>query len=164
MSATGTLPWDLTPAEDGPRRGSVEDYGGATLEDEDPAPDKATMLYADLCNGLQRGVAAHDRAVFAVGIGVHFTGSTPAITQVTGPGEAASIGTSFTVTDNGTGDTTITWPAGTFPPSVLPPMVARNGGVVGGGIDVVAVTNGVRVRTWNGSNAGTDYDFTVTVW
>ena len=160
--ATGTYPGDLTADDGGPRRGSLQDFGGATLEDEDPQPDKATMLYADLGNGLQRAVAAHEKAVFTLGITVTFSGSDPVVSHVTGGPEAATI-SAITPTDNGLGDTTLTWPAGTFPASILGPMPALNDGTVGGGITAALVANGVRVKTWTGASTAADRPFTVVI-
>lgn len=156
--ATGTYPGDLEE----PRRGSLQDFGGATVEDEDPAPDKATMLYADLCNGLQRAVAAHEKAVFTLGITVTFSGGAPVVSQVTGGPEAAIIDT-ITADDNGDGDTTLSWPAGTFAASILGPMPALNDGTVGGGITAELVANGVRVKTWTGTSTAADRPFTVVI-
>lgn len=154
--ATGTYPGDLEE----PRRGSLQDFGGATVEDEDPLPDKATMLYADLCNGLQRAVAAHEKAVMTLGISVTFSGGAPVVSQVTG-GPAAAIIDTITPDDNGTGDTTLSWPAGTFAASILGPMPALNDGTVGGGITAALVANGVRVKTWTGASTAADRPFTV---
>lgn len=162
----GPLPWDLTPTDGGPRRASLEDMGGATVEDEAPFPDEATMIHAGMMNRLQRLVAAHDKAVIAIGISVHFAAGAPVITQVTGPATAAVVGT-FTVVDNGVGDTTIKWAVDAFPPSVIGPMASLNDLTLGNGIACALGTfgglPGVRVKTWNGSNAAADVDFTVVV-
>ena len=156
--ATGTYPGDL----DEPRRGSLQDFGGATVENEDPLPDEATMLSADLCNGLQRAVAAHEKAVFTLGITVTFPATTPVVSQVTGGPEAATIVT-ITPNDNGLGDTTLSWPAGTFAASILGPMVSLNDGTVGGGATAELVANGVRVKTWTGASTPADRPFTVVI-
>lgn len=158
--ATGTYPGDLEE----PRRGSLQDFGNATLEDdEDFAPDKNTMLYADLGNGLQRGVAAHEKAVFKVGITVTFSGGSPVVSQVTG-GPAAAVVDTITPGDDGDGDTTLTWPAGTFAAAILGPMASLNDDTFGGGITVKPIANGVRVRTWTGASTPADRPFTVTIW
>jgi len=161
--ATGTYPGDLTVDDGGPRRGSLQDFGGATVEDEDPAPDKNTMLYADLVNGVQRAVAAHEKCVMTLGISVTFDGGgTPVVSQVTGGPEAATIVT-ITPTDNGDGDTTLSWPAGTFAASLLGPMPGLNDGTVGGGITAALVANGVRVKTWTGASTPANRAFTVVI-
>jgi hypothetical protein len=163
---TGPLTWDLTPTDGGPRRASLADIGGATVENDDDAPDEATMIHAGMMNRLQRTAAAHDKAIPALVISVHFTAGTPAITQATGPAAAAIPGT-FTVVDNGAGDTTIKWPVDTFPPSVAGPTAGLNDLTLGSGIACALGTfgglPGVRVKTWDGSNNAADRDFTVTI-
>lgn len=161
--ATGTLPWNLTADDGGPRRGSLADYGNATVEDEDTAPDKDTMLYADLCNGLQRAAAAHDRAVFAVGFTVTVPAGTPVLSQVTGPGDVTLDLLNFTLTPNGAGDFSITWPANSFPAAILGPTASLNDDTVGGGINPRLITNGVRVLTWTGASTAAYRACTVTV-
>jgi hypothetical protein len=161
-----TLTWDLLPADGGPRRASLADMGGATVEDEDPLPDEATMIHGGMLNRLQRQVAAHEKAVIAVGFTVTFSAGTPSIAQVTGPPAAAVVGT-FTVVDNGVGDTTIRWPVDTLPPSVLGPMSSLNSLTAGNGIGCVLGTfgglPGVRVTTWDATNAPADVNFTVVL-
>ena len=158
--ATGTYPGDLEE----PRRGSLQDFGGATLEDdEDFAPDKNTMLYADLGNGLQRGVAAHEKCVFSVGISVTFSGGGPVVSQVTG-GAAAAVIDTITPTDNGDGDTTLSWPAGTFPAHILQPAAFINADTDALAPRAFYVANGVRVKTKAPDGTPTDMAFTVHVF
>lgn len=157
--ATGTYPGDLEE----PRRGSLQDFGGATVEDEDPLPDKATMLYADLCNGLQRAVAAHEKAVMTLGISVTFSGGAPVVSQVTG-GPAAAIIDTITADDNGTGDTTLSWPAGTFAAHLLPPTVTINEDADALAPRAFYVANGVRVKTKDDGAVATDMAFTVIIY
>lgn len=162
--ATGILPWDMTPDLGGPRRGSLADYGLAVVEDEDPAPDKLSMIYADLINGLQRHAEAMDRAVISVGFSVTLDGGgIPVLSQVTGPPTVATDVGNFTFLVNGTGDVTISWPANTFPASVLGPLASPNDGTVGGGATAALVSNGVRVKTWTGASTAAHRAFTVTV-
>lgn len=162
--ATGTYPGDLTADDGGPRRGSLQDFGGATVENEDPLPDEATMPCADMLNGLQRAVAAHEKAVFTLGISVTFDGGgAPVVSQVTGGPEAAIIST-ITPTDNGNGDTTLSWPAGTFADHLLPPTVSINEDVDALAPRAFYVANGVRVKTKNDSGVATNMAFTVIIY
>lgn len=66
----------------------------------------------------------------------------------------------FTLTDNGAGDTSITFAAGTFPSAKAKPVAGLNGSAAG---FVVAdpISNGVRVRTFNSAAAAADLPFTV---
>lgn len=162
--ATGIYPGDLTADDGGPRRGSLQDFGGATIENEDPLPDEATMPCADMLNGLQRAAAAHEKAVFSVGISVTFDGSgAPVVSQVTGPSEAAIL-TTITPHDDGTGNTSLTWPANTFPASILGPTVTLNEDVAALAPVALLIANGVRVKTRNDAGVLTNIAFTVIVY
>ena len=162
--ATGTLPWNLPAQLGGPRRGALADYGGATCEDEDPKPDKITMLYADLVNGLQRHAEAVDNAIAAVIFTVTLDGGGAfVLSQVAGPGDAARDVANFTLTPNATGDVSITWPAGTFPASIAGPMAGLNDATVGGGVNARLISNGVSVLTWTDANTAGNRAFTVVV-
>lgn len=160
MSAPATLTWDIDP----PRRPSIGDVGGATLQDHaSKPPSKATMPYADQLNQwakqIERLAACIPAAIFTV----HFTGGVPAIKLFTAMRTTAVIG-DFTVTDNGDGDTSITWPANTFPPAVAYPMVAMNSD--GHWLAPVAlpISNGVQVKTYDSGAGAMDGDFTVAVY
>ncbi|WP_437303065.1 hypothetical protein [Sorangium sp. So ce388] len=93
-------------------------------------------------------------------ISVGITAGAPSVVAVSSPRTSVAIG-DFTVTDNGVGDTTITWPAGIFPQEVARSelTIDQDVGEMGGGT-VVPVTNGVRVRTYRAAGAR-DLHFTV---
>lgn len=162
MPAVETLTWDIAAIDGGPRRPSLEDVGGATLQDDAMyPPDPTTMPYAAQLNQLQKQAAAVGEVVPALVFSVEFTAGDPIIVSASGPRTSLVIA-DLTPTDNGVGDTTITWPANTFPPEVAGPEVSINedtGALTGG--NVVAVTNGVRVRTYN-AGGPLDLAFTVT--
>lgn len=164
--AIGILPWDIPAELGGPRRGSVDDYGGAVLEDEDPVPPRdGSMLYADIPNGLIRAAAAADKVHFACAISVTIDGNgDPAISKVTGPSELASVLSTYTIVENSAGSVSITWPAGTFPPSVLNPLASLNDGFGTGGISASLITDGVQVFTMAAGDVATSRAFTVLVW
>jgi len=98
-------------------------------------------------------------------ISIAFSGSTPSINSVVCVRNDI-LSANFTVTDNGVGDTSITWPASTFPASNTQPMATLNGGAVGAHAapDVVAISNGVRVRTFDVDTSAADVPFTVEVF
>ena len=160
--AIETLTWDLEAADGGPRRPSLEDMGGATLEDDTGRPpDRRRMPYAAQLNQVQKQAAAVGAVVESLALSVEFSGSTPAVVAFTCPRTGLEIA-DFTVTPNGTGDTTITWPADTFPPELARPEVSINqdiGEMVAPTVE--PVTNGVRVRTYRASGA-VNVHFTVT--
>lgn len=93
-------------------------------------------------------------------ISVEIISGAPAVVAVSAPRTSVEIG-DFTVTDNGVGDTTITWPARMFPQEVARPELSINediGEMVGG--TVVPVTNGVRSAPT--APPARDLHFTVT--
>lgn len=160
--AIETLTWDLDAADGGPRRPSLDDVGGATLEDDAKyPPDRSRMPYAAMLDQLQKQAAAVGAVVESLVLSVEFSGGTPAAVAFTCPRTGLEL-SDFDVNDNGVGDTTITWPADTFPPELTRPELTINediGEMVGG--TAVSVANGVRVRTYRASGAR-DLAFTVT--
>lgn len=159
MAAASTLTWDITP----PRRPSLDDIGGATLADDAAyPPHKATMPYADQLNQCQTQIERLAAMTEALTISVTFAAGVPSVSQFTSMRTTTVIG-DFTVTDNGTGDTTITWPANAVTTSTGGPMPALNDTTVGGGITASLVALGVRVLTWTGAATPADRNFTVTV-
>jgi hypothetical protein len=160
MAAPAQLTWDITP----PRRPSLGDVGGATLQDHaSKPPDKATMPYPDQLNQwakqIERLAACSPVAV----ISVQFTAGVPSVELFTAMRTTLTIG-DFTVDDNGNGDTTITWPANTFPPPVARPSVTVNEFHPFLTPTVANVANGVRVKTYDNAGVATDVNFTVTVY
>lgn len=169
-SAVGIAPWDIPANTDGgPRRGSLADYGGALIEDEDPKPPTdGSMLYADLCNGLQAAAAAADKVLFSFSASITLDGGgNPVLSQVTGPGAAAVIA-SLNLFAAGPGQVQITWSAKVFPTSILGPQVSLNDGTTtfGGGCNAFLINNGlgVEITTWTGASTPANRPFTVSVW
>ena len=159
MAAASTLTFDITP----PRRPSLDDIGGATLVDDAARPPhKATMPYADQLNQCQLQIERLAAMTEVLTLTVTFAAGVPSVSQFTASRTTVVIG-DFTVTDNGTGDTTITWPANTVTTSTGGPVPGLNDTTVGGGITASLVALGVRVLTWTGAATPADRDFTVTV-
>lgn len=159
MTAPNDLTWDL----DIPRRPSLDDVGGAALEDDakkPPIPPK--MPYAAQLNQwamqIERLSAVTPVAVFTV----TFSAGTPTVNSFQCM-RTGMLTSDFTVTDNGNGDTTITWAANTFPTPTAQPSVSINE-------DLLAipraftVSNGVRVKTANAAGTLIDAGFTVLVF
>lgn len=162
--APETLTWDLGEDDGGARRPSIADLGGATVEDEAPLPDKASMLYADQVNQWAKQLAAFAKIVPSAKISVRFTAGSPAIIAAGGPGTAV-VPDLFEVTDNGPGDTTIAWDAGVLPlPTGIQPEVTMN---QDGDFSINAVlgTNSVRVKSYTASSGvGADVHFTISIY
>lgn len=160
MTAPNTLTFDIAP----PRRPSLDDCGGATLINDavDP-PDPQTMPYAEQLNQWAKQIARFGGSIAVARFSIVFSAGTPSIGQFVCLPTAPITGT-FTVTDNGNGDTTISWPADTFPPSVLKPMVALNEDVAALA-PVAWMPNATSVRVKTRDSAGTlaDIGFTVEV-
>ena len=157
MVAPDTLTWDIDP----PRRPSLDDVGGATLQDHaSKPPDKATMPYADQLNQWAEQIERLAAMIEGVGLSVTFAAGTPSVSQFVAMRTTTVIG-DFTVDDNGTGDTTITWPANTFPPSVLGPIVSINSDSDALAPRAFLVANGVRVKTKDSAGVAADLNFTV---
>lgn len=160
MAAPAELTWDIDP----PRRPSLDDVGGATLQDHaSKPPDKATMPYADQLNQWAKQVERLAACIPVAILSIHFDTGTPSVKLFTAMRTTVEI-SDFTVTDNGNGDTTITWPANTFPTPVTYPMVSINDD--GHWLAPVAfnVANGVQVKTYDSGAGATDADFTVAVY
>ncbi len=161
-NALEQLSWDLPVEQGGPRRPSLEDMGGATLEDDSyRPPERRRMPYAAQLNQLQKQASAQGNVVESLVLSVEIAGSAPAVVAFTCPRTGVDLD-DFDVDDNGVGDTTITWPADMFPPELTRAELSINqdvGQMVGG--SVVSVTNGVRVRTYDASGAR-DLHFTVS--
>lgn len=160
MSAAEDLTWDIRPA----RRPSLEDVGGATLiDDAENPPDPETMPYADQLNQLQKQAQAVGRAIFACGFELLISGGVPAIGRVSAPSTTVDA-SAFGIVDNGNGDTTVTWPAGTFPTPALPPKAYMTSD--GSWLDpiVLEVANGLRIKTRNSAGTLTDGNCGIQLW
>jgi hypothetical protein len=158
------LPWDLQSATPPlpPRRPILNDWNGAAkIDDAAYPPDAQTMPNAPELNlGARVHVAAG--AMIANLIASITGGVAPVLAGFMSPSTLVTS-TTLTTTRNAIGDVSITWPANTFPTPQVAPSVSTNAGVWCDA-DVVAITNGVRVRTYNGAGAATDLSFTVTVY
>lgn len=160
MPVPETLTYDIPGA---PRRPSLEDVGGATMEDDQARPpDPVTMPTAAKFNQHDRQIAAAHRVLPVLVLSLRFSSGAPIIDSFTTLSTLPVTGT-FTVVDNGTGDTSITWPANTFPTPAVKPKGGVNGPTLGACAPEL-ITNGVRIRTVNMSNVATDLPCTVEVW
>jgi len=116
---SSTRTFDQTP----PRRPTIDDVGGGLKTNRTPAPDPVRDATAEDYNQLgQQGVAAGSMIPLAR-VFVTISGGVPAVTSVMAPGSAVTT-SSFTVTDNAAGDTTISWPV-----ALLPTRAAAPGGL-----------------------------------
>lgn len=157
-------PWHGDPAASKvPVRPSLAQLGGAAYQnDANNVPDLDTMPSAEMENANEWTLAGVARVCPVAIISIAFASGTPGVDQQSCVDPAIVDGT-FTVTDNGAGDTSITWPADTFPvPAAKPHSLTLNGDVDIDRMRAIPISNGVRVKTFLGAVA-TDCDFTVCI-
>jgi len=164
VSAASTLTWDIPLVNGGARRPSLEDVGGARLEDEAPpnAPTKTgEMPYADMVNQLQLQVAALAKMAAALTVSIKFTAGAPSVDSFVAPSTLLVL-TDIGVVDVSPGVTRLDFAAGKLPPHTVLPKVTINqdGDFTGIGIQGV---NSVTIKTRNSASGAADADFTVEI-
>lgn len=165
MSAPNFNTWNGGIGADGPelpRRPSVDDLGGDQKQDNNEAPpDDQEHFTAGGWNQKVKQISASARVTASCLLDVQFDGSAPFLAAFSCPRDNLTSAT-FTLTDNGTGDTSITWPADTFPPHVISPsgFTPFGSAVVDGRVE--KITNGIRVRTRSAGSAA-DVPFTIHI-
>jgi hypothetical protein len=158
--SSSTVTYDQVP----PIRPGSDDVGGCAKQNATPPPDPQRSLTADDWNQVSKQIVEMAAVLPVAILGVTFNAGAPVVTVITGMGSAAKNPATYTPTDNGTGDTTISWPANTFPGRTANPMVTLNGGSgAAKSPEAVTVTNGIRVKTQDGAGAA-DIAFTVAIY
>ena len=159
MPTPATLTFDIAP----PRRPGISDVGGAQKEDDifEP-PDPVEMPTAADDNQHQRLLVAYGAVVPVAVVTVHVSGVTPSVFKVSSASTLV-VPATFTVTINGTGDTSVTAPANTFPPPVADGVASVVGATVGQAA-VEQITNGWRVRRTNATGAVSDLPFVLFIY
>jgi hypothetical protein len=162
MAAIDYLSWDGDATTD-PHRPSTDDLGGDDkLDDAEYPPDPVEHPTAAGWNQIVKQVAALARGAEAAKIEVRFVAGVPAIARASGP-SSAIIPALFTVIDNGVGDTTITWPANTFPTHQCSPTgLTLLSSLLDLSGSVEEIVNGFRVRTRD-AGAFADVGFTICI-
>lgn len=165
IDAPSYLTWDGDSANGVlPRRPSVVDAGGDQKRDDvEFPPDPLEHPTAPGWNQKAKQITAIARVTPACKLAVGFDAGDPFISHAPAPSQNVARST-FSVTDNGDGDTTIEWPAGTFPAHSCPPtgltFYSTSTSVVAGHLE--QVTNGIRVRTFIGG-VSADVAFAVEI-
>lgn len=156
-------PWHGDPGSGvAPHRPSLAQLGGGAYEDDqsDP-PDLDTMPSAAMENVNQKVLAGIARTADVAAFSVKFNAGAPYIDKAAFADETLVIG-DFTVTDNGLGDTSITWPADTFPVAAVDPSGLTLHSATGcTRWYAYAIANGVRIVTDDHLGNGYDVPFTV---
>lgn len=163
MTVSSTLTWDESP----PRRPALTDItGGTKANDPGFVPNPVTMPTAEEDNQKSKQIAGIARVVPMARVHVTFSAGTPSIANVLAPGTNVVSG-SFTVVDNGVGDTTIHWASTVLPTTSGAPSVSQADDIE---IDrarafytAVGSNQAVRVKTKLGASA-TDANFVVDLY
>ena len=168
MTAPDYFTWDQdTDTGRAATAASLADLGDAQLQDSTKRPPKPpTMPYAAQLNQWALQLAGVNRVIGAATFEVHFTGGTPAISNAFAMSSAITTTwaqANVTITKNGTGDYTLSWPSGALPPPRGKPKawVTEDAAC----LQPIALTsgNGVRVKTRNSSGTLADFDFAVRI-
>lgn len=163
MTVPTSLTWDLGTSDGGPARPTVTTMGEAALEnDAENPPTAPTMPTAEMLNQWQVQLAAMGKVVAALKVSVRFSGGVPALYKFTCPTGNLSFG-DITITDGGVGITTVSWPADILPPPVTDPLAGINSTVSGMVCASYASATSVLVKTFDGTNAAADRDFTLYI-
>lgn len=158
MPSSDTLTYDQSP----PHRPALDELGGGAKVNGRPAPDPVRMLTAEDCNQTARQLAALARVTPVAILQVEQSAGT--YSKIASTAQPTGVTTAtFTLTKNGTGDVSITWPAGTFPSPIAKPRAH----VTGAAALLVAteqIANGARVRMQNAAGTPTDSHFDLEVF
>lgn len=161
MSASADYTWDISPA----RRPSLDDLGGDAKENDLAfPPDPVLMPTAEEHNQFANQLHGLARVGFSCLVHVIYTAGAPSVAEVAAMGNNVTTG-SFTLTDNGNGDTTIQWASGLLPPGGMPPLVwlAADDAALHPTGEWVTGTE-IRVRTRDNANVLTDFDFVIAIF
>lgn len=158
MSSSNTLTYDQSPAH----RPALSELGGGAKVNGTPAPDPVRMYTAEDCNQTAQQIAAIGRVMPVALVQVEQSAGAYTLVAVSCAPSTPTTST-FTLTKNGTGDVSITWPAGTFPSAVAKARAHVTGATP---LMVAAepVANGVRVRMKNDTGTATDSNFDVDIY
>ncbi len=141
-----------------PRRPGLNDVGGGAWEDDVEAPpDPTTMPSADPLNQLQLLAVAYGKLAPACAVHVVFVAGAPTISSVIAL-RTTLTADDFTLTDHGSGDTSVVADADKLPPATWPPFAVQVDDTEIDRVRAVGVSNGARVKTKLGAT-GTDAAF-----
>lgn len=144
-----------------PRIPSVDDLGGGEFEDDAEYPPDPQIFPSALDeNQQERVLAALARTATVLNVYVTFPSGTPIVSGFETVGTLLES-SDITLTDNGAGDTTISWPANKLPPREVGPTLTLNADVeIDRARAYVVTAASIRVKT-KLSSTGTDCAFTL---
>jgi len=159
MSASTTYPYDDAV----PTRPTVEDLGGDDKTDDENFPPGAGEPEAAAWDNFVRLHAGAARMLPTARIGIYYNAGAPTIGALVAM-RTSIAATDFVVTDNGVGDTTISWAAGILPDQIQSPMAAVNGTTP----DLIKASKptalSVNVVTTDHAGGAVDAPFTVEIF
>lgn len=158
MSSSDTLTYDQSPTH----RPDITELGGGAKVNVAPEPDPVRQLRAEDINQLSQQAAAVGRVMPVALVQIEQTAGTYSVIAVSCAPTTPTTGT-FTLTKNGTGDVSVTWPSGTFPS----PIAKARAHVTGSAplmVAAQAISNGVRVRMKNDTGTATDSHFDLDIF
>lgn len=163
MTVSNTSTWDTNP----PTRPALADITGGTKTNRPgKVPNPTNQPCAEEDNQRAQQIAGMARVVPMARICVTISGGVPSITSVQAPGTNVLPG-SFIVTDNGPGDTTISWVTGVLPVVTGFPSVSQADDVsidrIRAFYTTLSTNQAVRVKTFLGAVA-TDCNFGVDIF
>jgi hypothetical protein len=160
MATPDTCVFDLEV----PRRPGLDDTGGGQKEDDQAQPpNPLTMLTANDMNQWAELLVRYGSVVPLVILSIHYAAGTPAITSLASVFSSALTPDDFDLTDNGTGDVSVTWDAGIFPARTVEPE-AIIGGATAGFATCTSETHGVNVLTSGTGGSAADLNFNLHIY
>lgn len=158
------LTWQGSPSDDvAPRRPSTDDLGGdEKIDDAEYPPNDKEHPTAGGWNQQVRQIVAIAQVTSACKLEIRYSSGAPFVARVASPSPDVTPAT-FDVTDNGTGDVSITWPADTFPPHGCSPtgLTPLSTSTRLGSVE--EISNGIRVRFFDTEADPADTDFTICI-
>lgn len=156
MSVSPTVTYKQVPPK---RPGEADIINGTKENATSTVPPH--MPAAEEYMQMARQIAAMARTARLLRLTVDYTAGVPYLVELVCMRDDLVLG-DFTVTDNGVGDVSITWPVDKLPASSTRPLPGINQATPGM-ISAVAITNGVHVRTQSNLAVDADIPFTVEV-
>ena len=146
-----------------PRRPGIQDVGGAAFVDDQAYPPDPTTFPSAKDENQKEWLIVGLAAVAPVAVlTIDLTSGNPVLASLATMSQVV-VPATFTLTDNGNGDTTISWPAGTFPPSYGRPRITLDSDGAFLAPTYVLSTNSLRVKTRNSAGTLTNASFTLVL-
>jgi hypothetical protein len=159
MASSDILTYDQTP----PHRPALDELGGGAKVNGTPAPDPVRHATAQDFNQISQQLAALGRVAPIAILQVEQTAGIYSKIAVTGQPSGATVG-GFTVTKNGAGDITVSWPSGLLPSPVAKPRASVTGATALLVATEQVSTTSARIRMLSHDGVGTDSHFDLEIF